>query len=179
MFNSILYIYPGIACWLDRQTRDQKVASSNPGRSSGRIFFSRVNFVCWLLFDVCSTPHVTAVARKRPQSFCQKCRWQVTPLTHRSQSGNLSGNELTRNSSGNTQSESPQLAEPLWIDPGLKSGISLRELISIKKKERKKTAQAGNELSNILLKSSHARKKATIKRIHHLSFKACQRAENN
>ena len=23
-------------------------------------------------------PHVTAVARKRPWSFCQKCRWQVT-----------------------------------------------------------------------------------------------------
>ena len=31
---------------VERQTRDQKVASSNPGRSSGRIFFSRVNFVC-------------------------------------------------------------------------------------------------------------------------------------
>ena len=24
-------------------------------------------------------PHFTAVARKRPRSFCQKCRWQVTP----------------------------------------------------------------------------------------------------
>ena len=35
----------GIACWLERQTRDRKVASSNPGRSGGRIFFSRVNFV--------------------------------------------------------------------------------------------------------------------------------------
>ena len=23
-------------------------------------------------------PHVTAVARKRPRSFCQRCRWQVT-----------------------------------------------------------------------------------------------------
>ena len=37
-------------------TRDQKIASSNPGRSSGRMFFSRVNFVCWLLFGVRSTP---------------------------------------------------------------------------------------------------------------------------
>ena len=26
-------------------------------------------------------PRVTAAARKRPLSFCQKCRWQVTP-TH-------------------------------------------------------------------------------------------------
>ena len=25
-------------------------------------------------------PRVTAVARKRPRSFCQKCRWQVTPI---------------------------------------------------------------------------------------------------
>ena len=39
-------------------------------------------------------------------------------------------NELTRNSSGNARSQSSQLAEPLWTDPGLKSGISLRELIS-------------------------------------------------
>ena len=30
----------------ERRTRDRKVSSSNPGRSGGRIFFSRVNFVC-------------------------------------------------------------------------------------------------------------------------------------
>ena len=35
-----------IACWLERRTRDRKVASSNPGRSGGKIFFSRVNFLC-------------------------------------------------------------------------------------------------------------------------------------
>ena len=57
---------PGIACWYERRTRDRKVASSNSGRSGGRIFFSRDNFVCWLLFKI-------------PRSFCQKCRWQVTP----------------------------------------------------------------------------------------------------
>ena len=44
--------------------------------------------------------------------------------------GNLSGNELTRNSSGNTRLQSSQLAEPLWTDPGLEGGISFRELIS-------------------------------------------------
>ena len=37
---------------------------------------------------------------------------------------NLSGNELTYNFSGNTLSQSSQLAEPLWTDPGLKSGIT-------------------------------------------------------
>ena len=70
--------------------------------------------------------------------------------------GNLSGNELIRKPSENTRSQSSQLAEPLWTVSGQKSGISVRELISNKK--IKKT-HAGSELSNILPKSSHARKK--------------------
>ena len=45
----------------------------------------------------------------------------------------LSGNELTCNSSGNTPSQSSQLAEPLWTDPGLKSGISARANLPLKK----------------------------------------------
>ena len=68
----------GIAQWLERRTRDWKVAGSNPCRSGGSIFFSRVDFLCWLLFRYPFYPRVTAVARKRPRSFCQKCRWQVT-----------------------------------------------------------------------------------------------------
>ena len=68
----------GIAQWLERRTRDGKVAGANPCRSDGRIFFSRVSFLCWLLFRYPFHPRVTAVARKRPRSFCQKCRWQVT-----------------------------------------------------------------------------------------------------
>ena len=96
-------------------------------------------------------PRVTAVARKRPRSFCQKCSWQVTPkhaytldptksewadfAAVHAQCGNLSGNELTRNSSGNTRPESSQLAQPLWTDPDLKNGISVRELISALKKK--------------------------------------------
>ena len=102
------------------------------------------------------------------------CRWQVTPkhaytldptksewadyAAVQIECGNLSGNELTRNSSENTRSLSSQLAEPLWTDPGLKNGISVREPISTLKKIIKK-AQARNELSNILPKSSHTRKK--------------------
>ena len=89
----------------------------------------------WCLFH----PHVTAVARKRPRSFWQKCRWQVTPkhaytldpsksdwadnAAVQAECGNLSGKELTHNSSGNTWLQSSQLAEPLWTDPGLKRGI--------------------------------------------------------
>ena len=63
---------------LERQTRDQKVPGSSPGRSGRRIFFSRVNFLCWIVFQYPLHPCVTAVALKRSQSFCQKCRWQVT-----------------------------------------------------------------------------------------------------
>ena len=40
-----------------------------------------------------------------------------------------------------TLSQSPQLAEPLWTDAGIKSGISVRELISTLKKKEK--VQAG------------------------------------
>ena len=70
--------WAGIAQWLERRTRDWKVAGSNPCRSGGRIFFSRVDYLCWLFFRYPFHPRVTAVARKRPRSFCRKCRWQVT-----------------------------------------------------------------------------------------------------
>ena len=71
----------GIAQWLERRTRDWKVTSSNPCRSGGRIFFSKVDFLRWLLFWYLFHPHVTAVACKRSWSICQKCRWPVTACT--------------------------------------------------------------------------------------------------
>ena len=92
-----------------------------------------------------------------------------TLLTQQSQSGltmlskhgvgTYQGNELTRNSSGNTQPQLSQLAEPLWTDPGIKNEISVRELISTLKKKKKKEEQSGIEWSNILQKSSQAKKK--------------------
>ena len=60
------------------RTHDWKVAGSNPCWNGGRIFFSRVDFLCWLLFRYPFHPRVTTVARKKSRSFCQKCRWQVT-----------------------------------------------------------------------------------------------------
>ena len=82
----------------------------------------------------------------------KSCRWQVTPkhtytldpskqewadyATVQAESGNLSGNEFTSKTLGNTQPHSSQLTEPLWTDPGLKSGISACELISTKKKKK-------------------------------------------
>ena len=56
-----------------------------------------------------------------------------------------------------TFSQSSQHPEQLWTDHGLKSGINVRKLIATLKKKKK--AQVGNELSNILPKSSHARTK--------------------
>ena len=117
-------------------------------------FSSPESTLCADSYSVSVPPRVTAVARKRLRSFCQKCRWQVTPqhayffdstksewadyAAVQAQCENLAGNELTRNSSGNTRSQSFQLAEPLWADPGLKSGISMRELISTSKKKKKR-----------------------------------------
>ena len=64
--------------WLERRTRDWKVAGSNSCRCGGRIFFSRVDFLCWLWYRHPFHPRVTAVARKKSRSFCQKCMWEVT-----------------------------------------------------------------------------------------------------
>ena len=64
--------------WFERWTRDRKVQGSSTGRSGGRIFFFTVHCLCWLLFPYPFHTSVTAVARKRAQSFCQKFRWQVT-----------------------------------------------------------------------------------------------------
>ena len=67
-----------ITCFQERQTHDWKVSSLNPSRGSGRIFFSRVISVCWLLFSVHSTLLLPQWHIKRLRSFCQKCRLQVT-----------------------------------------------------------------------------------------------------
>ena len=107
-------------------------------------------------------PRVTAVACKRPQSFCQKCRWQVTPeCAYTLNPMKLEWADYAAgDSSGNTRSQLSQLAEPLWTDPAVKSGIHVRQLTSTKKKKETK-AQAGNELSNIYIlpKSSLVREK--------------------
>ena len=58
---------------VERRTRDRKVASSNPGRGGGRIFCSRVNFVCCLIFGVHSCPML-------PQ-------WQIKDPGHSAKSG--------------------------------------------------------------------------------------------
>ena len=72
----------GIAQWLEHRTRDWKVAGSNPCWNGGRIFFSRVDFLCWLLFRYPFHPRVTTVARKKSRSFCQSAGGRLQLNTH-------------------------------------------------------------------------------------------------
>ena len=78
-----------IARWLEHQTHDRKVVSSNPGRSGGRIFFSRVHFVCWLLLGVRSTTVLPQWHIKDPGHSAKSAGGRLhlnthTPLTHQS-----------------------------------------------------------------------------------------------
>ena len=59
----------------------------------------------------------------------------------------LSGHSVGIYPEKNSQPQSFQLAEPLWTDLGLKSGIFVRELIctSKKKKKEEKKKDAGGE----------------------------------
>ena len=55
-----------------------------------------------------------------------------------------------------------KLAEPLWTDPGLKSGnLCIGTDLSFEKKKRKE--QAGNDSSNLLPKSLQVKKVTTTK----------------
>ena len=60
---------------------------------------------------------------------------------------NLPGNEFSRNLLGSTQPQLSQLTELLWTEPGLKSGISVHELISIQKKKKCRWAMNGQTFS--------------------------------
>ena len=82
----------------------------------------------------------TVIVRKSPLSFCQQCRWKVTPKhasaldpakleganTGHSVGTYRQGEELTRISSENTRPQSSHHAEPLCSDSGLMSEIGVR-----------------------------------------------------
>ena len=120
---------------VDSRTRDRKFRVRVPAGAAGEFSSPELTF-CADSYSASVSSHVTAVAHKRPRLFCQKCRWQVatkhacTLDQMKSEWARLCcpgivwepiwENEVTRNSSGNTRSQSSQLAEPLWTDPGLK-----------------------------------------------------------
>ena len=76
--SSCFYMFDSLGSGDSSVVRAPDSWSKGRGFSGGRIFFSRVNFLCWLLFRYPFHPRVTAVARKRPRLSCQKRRWQVT-----------------------------------------------------------------------------------------------------
>ena len=117
-----------------RRTRHRKVASSNPCRSGGRIFFSGVNFVCWLLLGVRTTPVLPQWHVKDPDHSAKSADGRLHlkgAYTFESTMSRRSVGTRQMNSSGNALSQSSQLAEPLWTDPGLRSSNCVRDLISI------------------------------------------------
>ena len=66
---------------LERHTRDREGCGfdSSPAGAAGEMFFPIVNFsVLTVTSEVSVPPPVSTVARKRPISLCQSCRWQVT-----------------------------------------------------------------------------------------------------
>ena len=88
---TVLYnvVGAGIACWWECQAHDWKVLSLNPGRSCWRMFFSRVNFVCWLLVSVWSTPVLLQLHVKDPGHSAESAGGRLhlhmhTSLTQRS-----------------------------------------------------------------------------------------------
>ena len=118
-----------------------------------KTFFSRVNFVCWLLVGVFSSPMFLQWHVKDPghsaKSSVQVAGFTLTcmPLTQQSQSGlsmwlskhrvgTYPETSLHATCQGKFGHRQTQLTEPLWPDPGIKSGISLRELISTLKKKK-------------------------------------------
>ena len=77
-------------------------------------FFSRVNFLCWLLFSVCSTPMLLKWHVKEPGHSAQRASGRLhigtrTPLTQRRRTG------LTRTTSGRSPCKSvSQLVSSLF-----------------------------------------------------------------
>ena len=120
----------------ERRIRDRKVVSSNPGRAGGWIFFSRVNFLCWLLFGVHSNHVLPQWHVKDPGHSAKSADGRLhlnthAPLTQRSRSRltmplprhsveTYQGTQRTRNSSGSTRPQSCHLAEPPKAYPALK-----------------------------------------------------------
>ena len=100
------------------QNRDRKISGTNPGKNGLRVFFSRVNCLCWPLFGFRSIPVLPQWRIKDPGHSAESAGGRLhlnmhIPLTQRSCSGvtmtsrhsvgTYQGNELTRSSSGNTR----------------------------------------------------------------------------
>ena len=137
----------GCSSVAESRSRNQISGPISDG-SSGAIFFSSVNFLRWFIFRSPFHPRVPSVARKRPRSFCQKLRWQITATQALSVAkresewadyavqaycGNLSGTwahtQLVSDHSATVVSARWATVDRSWREEW-KSGINVRELIS-------------------------------------------------
>ena len=122
---------------VEHQTHNQKVVSSNSGRGSGRIFFSRVNFARRLLLGVRST-HAASIlqwhvkgASHSPKSAGGRLHLNMyTPLTHQSQSGLTMS--LYRHTVGTYQEMNSHASRQGTLNHSCLSSLSHHGLISCK-----------------------------------------------
>ena len=144
---------------LDPQFEGHRVTGWLPSGIGRTISFTRVHFLCWLFSFVYSTSmfpqwHITAKSASgrlhlkthTPSTYCNQRG--LTVLSRHSLE-TCQWNKLTCNSLGNARHQLFQLSEPLWTDPGLKSGFDApADLYETKGKKEEKKASAGNNLSN-------------------------------
>ena len=67
-----------IACWESAGLVIERLRVRIPAGAVSEFYYPALT-LCADSCGVRSIPLVTAVARKRPRSFCQKCGWHVTP----------------------------------------------------------------------------------------------------
>ena len=124
-FFQLVSWWAGIACWSERVLMNGKLRVRIPAGAAGE--FSSPEFtLCTDSYSVSVPPRCYLSGTLKTPVILTKCRWQVTPKhayildpTKSEWAGyvaiqalcvNLSGNELIRNSSGTTLSQSSQLA---------------------------------------------------------------------
>ena len=91
-FSFVYLVDSFLVRMLDSWSKGCESKSWHYGKSAGRIIFLRVNFVCWLLFCVCSTPVLLQWQVKDLSHSSKRTDGRLhlsshTPLTQRSQSG--------------------------------------------------------------------------------------------
>ena len=131
------------------------------------------------------SPHVTTEAGHSAKSaggrlhlnthtpFTQQCQNGLTMLSRHSME-TCQGNKVTCNSSGNTWPQLSQLAEPLLTTPGIRSGISVHNLISTNKKGEKKRKKRKKEMHHQTFTPKSLQKEKATFNIYLISFHILQ-----
>ena len=133
----------GIAHWQSARLKVKRLQVQIPAGAAGKFSTPKLTFYAdfYLVFvpPLLLQWHIKDTSKSAKRAIGRLHLKKHTLLIQQSQSGltmlsthsvgTYQGNELICNLSGNTWPQSSQLAEPLWADPGLKSGISVCELM--------------------------------------------------